>query len=267
MEHEVTEMEHQAEPETGREFSIGESLSGIHRIFHAPVSLFNDIRDGLPWLPAIAVLILISLGITIFNMPLEHEIEGFTQQLMVERGIGDAAPEVSDEIYTASRMLKSGLKVVIGVPFVVLLTTLFYWLGLLITFGNVKFGRIFSLQIFIMCIAQLSQLMNAIYCRLVPPEFTSFLDLSQSGLNTSLSLLYSGDPEGISGMFARFFLQGIDIFVIWQIALMVIGSAIVLGKSRKVVTVPIVVVALLGIALAAMMGAFGAHFAASAMGG
>ena len=243
-------------PETPPRPGLGAAFSAPLRIFVSPGKVAREIKSGLPWWPGLLLMILVGLCLAGLLLPLQ-------QQLMaadISGGVGNTRGlELGEggELPAAARYGLLGGAIggpLLGVPLMLLFVAFFYWLALTITFGGAPFGRLFTLTVYTGFVGLAYQLLNALYLRFGGVELTSMKDLQSEALMLSLGALTSG--EG----FLHNFLAQLGVFQIWELVVFVVGAALLMGRARRSVAVPVVVVFLMGIALAAFLATLGSRF-------
>ena len=216
---------------------FGRGLSAILRIFYAPGSVFAEIRDGLSVWPGLIGLVIVLVLVATFMTPIIME---FAQEQMEAQGASGVGEGALKGIMIGSQVFQ-GLLMLLVVAF-------FYWLALTVSFGGVGFGRVFALTIYTSFIGMLFQILNLVYIRFSGVEISSPQDLQAGMLNLSLGALF---PEG-GGFFVNV-LNMLGVFQIWGLVLMIMGAAVITGKSRSQAAWPIMVIFLISVLVMAFL--------------
>jgi hypothetical protein len=236
--------------------SFGAGFSAALRIFFAPRGVLEQVKGGLSWWPGLILLVILMAIAMAVYMPVQME----AMEAAMEAGTLPGLPPGADAEQAMGQMrtwtLVGGIAgPVLGVPIMLLLTTLFYWLALVISFGEARYGRLFALGVYTGFIGMAYQLINVIYMRAVRPEVSGPQDLQAAALNFSLSAFL---PD-LRGFLASFLAQ-ISLFSIWSLVLYIWGAALITGRRRGAVAWPVVIVFVLMALLAGLFGSIGARF-------
>jgi hypothetical protein len=229
--------------------SMAAAFSAILRIFYAPRTVFEQVKAGLPWWPALAVMIVVAVIAALLMLPIT--------QTLIESSMAKAGGQGGTAGNTGVIAIATSLgQAILGMPLLgLLLPAFFFWLALTITFGGAPFGRLFALLVYTGFITLLFQLLNSGYLLATNPEISEPADLAAAGLNFSLSVVMP-EPEG----FLYGFLSQIGLFPLWGFGLFVVGTAALLGKRWQSVVWPLAVVFLLGALLLGAAQAMGSRF-------
>lgn len=236
--------------------SFGAGFSAALRIFYAPRGVLEQVQRGLSWWPGLILLVILMAVAMAIYMPVQME----AMEAAMESGELPGVPSGADAD-VARDQIRSWTLVggivgpVLGVPIMLLLTTFLYWLALVISFGEARFGRLFALGAYTGFIGIAYQLLNSIYLRAVNPEVSGPADLQRASLNFSLGA-FLPDSQG----FLASFLGQIGLFSIWGLVLYVWGAALVTGRRRGAVAWPVIIVFLIMALLAGLFGSLGARF-------
>jgi hypothetical protein len=226
--------------------SLAAAFSAILRIFYAPRTVFEQVKAGLPWWPALVVLIVVATIAALLMLPITQAL---IESQMAKAG-GHAGSAGAVAIGTSLG------QAILGMPLLgLLLPAFFFWLALTIAFGGAPFGRLFTLLVYTGFVTLLFQLINSVFLRATNPEVSEPADLAAAGLNFSLSVAMS-EPKG----FLFGFLSQIGLFPLWGFGLFVAGTGVLLGKRWQAVIWPLVIVFLLGAVLLGVAQSMGSRF-------
>ncbi len=216
--------------------SFGTGFSAVIRIFTSPSTVYPQIRDGLSVWPGLIVMVLLFLAIALVTAPIMQEAVNAS---IIEQGQDPEALGFMGPLMVGGQ--------VIGPIFFLMIVSFFYWLALTISFGGVKFWRVFTLTVYVTFISVLYQVINAAYLVLTKPEISDPSKMQDVMLDLSLGSLFS-EPG-----FLQRFLSQLGLFAIWGLIIMISGAAVLTGKTRKQATWPILVIFLIGVLLAAAL--------------
>jgi len=237
-----------APAEPAAQMSIAQSLAVVGRVFYAPRSVYEAIRGGLPFWPALVLLALLYLAAFLFYSP--YMAEAF--HAMIQTGDVQlpmqGLQDLSQEEFIAKTRLPVALTFFLLSLAALIAGAFFYWLALTVTFGGASFRRIFNLKVHVSYIELLFTLLMLVYLRIVQPEFASIQELAGS-FDLSPALLM-GEATG----FAARLLRHLNVFAIWQLAVFIGGIAFLLDRKWSKVFWPIILIFLLGIALQSISG-------------
>jgi len=238
--------------------SFGAGFSAALRIFYAPRGVLEQVERGLNWWPGLILLVILMAVAMVIYLPVQME----AMEAAMESGTMPGLPPGADSEQAMDQMrtwtqVGSIVGPVLGVPFMLLLTTLLYWLALIISFGQARFGRVFALSVYTGFIGMAYQLLNAIYLRVARPEVSGPADLQGAALNFSLGA-FLPEPGGFLGTF----LGQIGLFSIWALVLYIWGAALITDRRRGAVAWPVIIVFLIMALLAGLFGSIGARFSA-----
>jgi hypothetical protein len=223
-------------------------FSAVVDIFHAPGKVGGAIAKGLSWWPGLIVIIVLALISSVIMSPIQGEMA----RMQIESAGVQGGEQVLDRAIQVAKV-SAFLMPVLGAPLALLFITLFYWLALLMTFGEARFGRIFTLAVYVAPIISLFSLLNALYLRFTDPEFTNAMELAEANLNLSL-----GAFAPVSGSFLNGFLNQLSIPGLWTLTAFILAASMVMNKRWKSVAWPVGLVFLLGALISAGMMVLGA---------
>ncbi len=234
--------------------SLASAFSAPLRIFYSPGQVLTEVRDGLPWWPGLVIMMLVALALGIAILPLQ-------QELMIQEiasGQGERSLTEDGELPDVVSYGLIGAAIggsLLGVPIMLLIVALFYWLALLVTFGGAPYRSLFTLAIYTGFIGQVYQVINILYLKFADVEMTGMADFKNAALDLSLAAFTDGE-----GILAGF-LKSMGVFQIWQLIIFIAGAALLMRKSKSAVLGPILVIFLLGALIGAFMytlsGSFG----------
>ena len=214
------------------------------RVFHAPRETFEAVaasRTAIDWVAPAAVSAIVAFAAAVAIMPLAME-EGAKaiQEQMQGQEIGDEQREMMEKMAGAGQTV--GLVMAPVGSFAVLFVSALLLLGAARVAGaDVGYSGVLTVSAY-------SSLVQALKGIIVTP-----LMLSKNSMivHTGLGLLL---PAEMMNSFAGRFLAGIEIFTLWQVAIVAIGIAVLGNVDTRKALVPVLVLWLIWLLIAAGLG-------------
>ncbi len=214
-------------------------------IFYEPTRVFRALKEKPTWLIPLIIFLLAMTVSTYFIMPAAQK----AQLEIIERS----------DVYTAEQkaQIKEQMATNQGFAMIGVISAPIFWtimtfvvVGLIMLMGNVIFGgKAGFSQVYGMVL--LSFMTWVISCIVKTPLIVA---KDSVDIRTSLAILLPG--ETISGPLYTFLNTFTDVFVIWQIALLIIGAKVIYDfttqKAALVVLVPTALLVVISVGLSSL---------------
>ncbi len=215
-------------------------------IFYEPTKVFRAIKEKPTWIVPLIVFLVVMTGATYFMMPAAQK----SQMQRIEQS----------DLYTAEQKAEMRTQMeaskgfaIIGVISSPIVWTIFLFIavGILMLMGNVIFGgKARFAQVFAMVILSF---MTWVVSGIVKTPLIVAKD--SVDIRTSLAILLPGETN--SGPLYTLLNTFTDVFVIWQIILLIIGVKVIYDfasqKAAMTVIIPTVVLALISAGVSALI--------------
>ena len=207
------------ENSTSKEPNVVQKIVGV---FFSPKETFEAINRKPDWLIPLVVIVILTLVFSMITMPITMPEQMEKQrEKMEERGMSD--DQIDQAMASGEKMGKimAPVGIIVGVPIVLLFFTLIVWfVGNVILGGQTTFKNMFSVYTYSSLIGTFGFMLTALL----------MLMQKTADVHFSFALLL---PVEQADTALYQFLKGLNLFSIWQYAVLAIGFAVIYKFSMK----------------------------------
>ncbi len=207
------------ENNTSKDLNVVQKMVGV---FFSPKDTFEAIDRKPDWVAPLIVIVIFTLIFTMITMPITmpEQMEKQREKLE-EKGMSD--DQIDQAMATGEKMGKimAPIGIIIMVPVAFLFFVLIFWfVGNVILGGQTAYKKMFSVFTYSNLIGTLGFMLTAVI----------MLMQKTADVHFSFALLL---PQEQSDTALYQFLKGLNVFSIWQYAVLAIGFAVIYKFSMK----------------------------------